>query len=317
MNHVLRACSASLALVAMSLHVAAAGRDRRVEVEPGVTLFVHEEGRGAPTVVVHGGPGLDSNYLAADLAPLARSRRLIFYDQRGSGRSTLRPDVTADRLVADLERLRTKLDLPRMALLGHSWGAGLAALYASKYPARVTRLVLVDAIPLTAEETALFGQALRSRLSPDEEVRLRDAAAARDLASTEQQHVDACRAYWDVLIRAYYAEPAAASRSKGQMCAASGAALANGRLVIQSVFGALDEFDWRGQMSSLAVPTLVVHGDKDPIPLETAREWRQTLRNARLLVLPNAGHMSYVEQPEAFFAAVGTFLSGRSPKDAQ
>src|SRR5262249_41403337 len=73
-------------------------RDTRITVAPGVQLFVHEEGRGQPVIVLHGGPGLDSNYLAPDFAPLARHHRLVFYDQRGSGRSTRASGVTADVL---------------------------------------------------------------------------------------------------------------------------------------------------------------------------------------------------------------------------
>src|SRR5579862_9366187 len=82
---------------------------RFVTVAPDVRLFVQEEGRGTPVVVIHGGPGLDSRSLEPDLEPLTRRHRVIFYDQRGSGRSTLSADVTADVMVRDLEALRQQL----------------------------------------------------------------------------------------------------------------------------------------------------------------------------------------------------------------
>src|SRR5207248_7381684 len=122
-------------------------RDMRVTVAPGVQLFVHEEGAGPPVIVVHGGPGLDSNYLAPDLQPLSQAHRVIYYDQRGSGRSTLSNRVTADMLVSDLDALRQRLRLSKIALLGHSWGSGLAALYAAAHPESVSRLVLVSSMP--------------------------------------------------------------------------------------------------------------------------------------------------------------------------
>lgn len=92
------------------------------------------------------------SYLAADLEPLAARRTLLFYDQRGAGRSTLVTDSTsldAQRFAEDLEALRAHFGMPRLTLLGHSWGAGVAALYAARHPERVGRLLIVDAIPAT------------------------------------------------------------------------------------------------------------------------------------------------------------------------
>src|SRR5438105_2969690 len=114
--------AAAFALATPPPSISARSTDRMIRVAPGVELFVHEEGRGDPVLVLHGGPGLDSRYLSPDLAPLARHHRVIYYDQRGSGRSTVVADVTADVLVSDLEALRRALNLRQAPVLGHSWG---------------------------------------------------------------------------------------------------------------------------------------------------------------------------------------------------
>src|SRR5687767_9821477 len=95
----------------------------------GVRIAYRIVGTGRDTlIVIHGGPGLTMDYLAADFEPLARRHALVFYDQRGTGRSTLVTDSTAltgARFAEDLEALRRHLRLERVNLLGHSWGAGV------------------------------------------------------------------------------------------------------------------------------------------------------------------------------------------------
>jgi proline iminopeptidase len=291
--------------------------ERFVTVAPDVRLFVQEEGRGTPVIVIHGGPGLDSRSVAPDLEPLARHHRVIFYDQRGSGRSTLSTDVTADVMVRDLDALRQRLGLARVALLGHSWGGGLAALYASAHPTRVSRLVLVSSMPLRAITLDVMEHNLFSRLTADESGKLRRIVHARLNATTEEEDVSSCRDYWAILLKAYYADPAAAARSRGEVCAGSGAALANGLRVNGSVLEGLGHFDLTSKMSRLRMPTLVIHGDVDPLPVESASQWAKTVPGARLLILPNSGHAPFVEQPDLFFHAVDQFLDGRWPSGAR
>jgi proline iminopeptidase len=303
MKQLLCAC-----LVSASTAFASDAAERLVTVASGVQLFVKEIGRGSPVVVLHGGPGLDMNYLVDDLAPLADRHRLIFYDQRGGGRSTLSTGVTADQHVADLDRLRRQLRLRRLTLLGHSWGGGLAALYAIAHPDRVDRLILADAIPARRSGLQGYRQELESRLTEDELARYRDALALREHARSPDEHVAACRAFWGVFARAYFSDPAAASRDKGDLCAVPGEAIANGLAANESVMGRLGDYDWRAAASRLRVPVLVIHGARDPIRLDNAREWADTIPNAKLVVIPDAGHMSYVEQPDRFFSAVEAFL---------
>jgi proline iminopeptidase len=288
-------------------------------VSDGVRLFIHEEGKGQPVIAIHGGPGFSSAYMAPDLAPLAAGFRVVYYDQRGTGQSTVVTEpakLTATAFVADLDVVRASTGVQRVTLFGHSWGAGLAALYAIAHPDRVERLVLVDALPPRATPyLSQFQTALQSRFSQADEAAL---AAARDrrAKATDADTQDACRAYYLVFGRAYLADPTSISRVRGDFCAGPPPALRNSANVNRSVLGSLGEFDLRPQLLSVKVPTLIVHGDRDPIPLESAREWATSLGQGRLLVIADSGHFPFVEKPDAFFEPVMAFLNGRWPTAA-
>ena len=122
------------------------GRSGYVAGAAGVRLFYWLDGDGPDTVVVlHGGPGFNLEGLRPDLGQLAQKHTLLYFDQRGSGRSEM-PDtlrLTAALMVEDLEALRRAFHLDRLTLLGHSWGGGLAVLYAARYPDEVRQLILV------------------------------------------------------------------------------------------------------------------------------------------------------------------------------
>ena len=115
----------------------------------GVSLFVRRIGSGPPTVVLHGGPGAHHDYLLPGFDALAVGRELIYYDQRGGGRSPVPRDVPVGwtEQVADLEALRERWSLDRLTLAGYSWGALLALLYALDHPQRVERLALISPAP--------------------------------------------------------------------------------------------------------------------------------------------------------------------------
>ena len=101
------------------------------------SLYSREIGQGQPIIVLHGGPDFDHGYLLPDLDRLADAFRLIYYDQRGRGRSAdhVRPeDVTLASDVDDLDKVRQHFRLDSPALLGHSWGAVLALEYALRHP---------------------------------------------------------------------------------------------------------------------------------------------------------------------------------------
>ena len=120
------------------------GQEGYVSVQ-GARLYYKAMGDGVPIVVVHGGPGFDHMHMLP-VSRLADTYKLVFYDQRASGRSTGKVDrqsITAKRFVEDLKKIQRSLSLDKFHLLGHSWGAMLALLYGITYPEDLRTMVLL------------------------------------------------------------------------------------------------------------------------------------------------------------------------------
>ncbi len=291
-----------------------------IPASDGVQLYYQVDGEGGdPIVVLHGGPGLSMAYLEPDLAFLAGSRRrLIFYDQRGSGRSTVTADpmlINVGRHVEDLEMVRRFFDLGRMILVGHSWGAGLAVHYAARYPEHVARLLLVSPIPPRSSPYMIeFGRNLRKWMNEELRADLDAAAAAREGA---EDPLAACRAYWAIFIRGYLADPDHPPPLGGDVCGDPAEAVRNQETVLSLTMSPLGDYDWRPLARSIKARTLVIHGERDPIPMQAAVEWTVAFDRARLLAVPDSGHFPFAEQPSRFFDAADRFLRGHWPDGSE
>ena len=282
----------------------------------GVKLHYVLDGTAGDTVVVlHGGPGLNLETVRPDLAPLARRHHLLYFDQRGSGRSEM-PDslqLTADAMVEDLEALRRTFRLEPMTLLGHSWGGRLALLYAMRYPSRVRRMVLVGSLPLRGLPWGdEYFATQRARRGDAEEAR---RAALDSVIPSAADPYPACREQMRLFLRGVAATPEIAQRIRGDGCAGTPENLRAHAMVNRLVFQSIStdsggSWDWRGRTAAIAMPALVVHGADDPLPLSSAEKLAAALPGSRLVVIPGAGHYPHAEQPEAFFPPVERFLDG-------
>jgi proline iminopeptidase len=281
----------------------------------GAKIFYEVAGSGDDTaVVVHGGPGAGINDSRPDLEPLARDRVVIFYDQRGGGRSEL-PDTMLlgpAQYVGDLEAVREHFGLEKMNLVAQSFGAIVVAEYLRAHPDRVARMVfLAPTGPNRAEAARFYGRApetsdtagLRRRL--DIMRSLMEGRAADPVA--------ACREFeaLDTRLRLMYAG------RKGTTCDMPVQALRyhyqyTARLAPQA-FG---KWDFTNSFSEVTAPVLVVHGERDTLGLAMNRSWARAIPNGRLLVIPDAVRAAYAERPDAVFPAIDEFLGGRWPNGA-
>lgn len=291
-----------------------------VETPDGLQIFQRTLGSAADTLfVLHGGPGFAMDYLVDDLAPLARHLRLVFHDQRGTGKSSLVTGAAAlhaERLVDDIEALRGRSGLERIHLLGHSWGAGLAALYALRYPERVGRIVLVGPIPPRKSGLVRTFEGIAANRPADEAARLQ---AASEAWRADPGNADTCRAFYRIWYAPFFGDRSMLDRTRGDFCAGTPASLRNKvEHVDRYTLESLGDYDWRQALRSVQAPTLVVHGSVDVIPVETAREWTAALPDSRLMLMEGIGHFPYLEAREPFIEAVSRFVqSGRWPADAR
>jgi proline-specific peptidase len=298
---------------------AAVVREGEVETDDGVRLYYRVEGEGPDTVVVlHGGPSLGHAYLAPDLVPLARGRVVVHYDQRGIGRSSPLTDperLTIDRHVEDLDALRAHFGLERLTLLGHSWGAMLAARYGAAHPHRVERILLLDPMAPARDPFMAMGNAraqamVRVRLNEPARARLDSLAATAEVADPGEL----CRERYSLLTPIFFEDPGRRARSRADFCAGTPVTMRNRPEVDAAIFGSLGEWDVRPALGHVRSPVLVVRGAEGAIPREAMDAWVQAFPNARLLTIEGAGHYPHVDRPEVFFPAAEVFFGGGWPE---
>jgi proline iminopeptidase len=260
----------------------------------------------APTLLVlHGGPGAHHDYLLPQMLELSDTWQLVFYDQRGGGKSATedRTPITWRTHVEDLDRVISEMAIDPLVIVGYSWGGLLAMLYAIEAAAGRTthhpdRLVLIDPAPVNRDYRGAFETEFARRQSGADVTALRAELAASGL---RERDPDAFRQRnFELSVAGYFAHPGAAHdltpfRVTGR--------------VQQSVWESLGEFDLLapGQLNSVSIPVLIVHGRQDPIPLESSEAAARAL-GAELVVIEDSGHVPYVEQPDELFRRIRSFL---------
>lgn len=269
-----------------------------------VPLYQRRVGAGPPVVVLHGGPGAHHDYLLPGFDALATGRTLIYYDQRGGGRSPVGRDVPVGwrEHVADLEDLRQEWGLDRLTILGYSWGGLLALLYAVEHPTRVNRLALVSPAPAWREARDEFEQRFAARTMTPELQEARTALRRSGLRETDPaRHA---RRLFELAVAGYFHDPSQATE------------LTPFRVTERTraeVWESLGAYDLRPGLRGLVLPALVLHGDDDPIPWASAREVATCLQG-EFVLLPECGHVPHVERPGQFVATLDRFLpSGPMP----
>ncbi|HEX4737575.1 MAG TPA: alpha/beta hydrolase [Allosphingosinicella sp.] len=316
-----------LVLLLLSLLLAAPSapaldREGFVVTDDGARLHYRVEGQGPETlVVVHGGPANSMESIRPDFAPATAGRRIIYYDQRGNGGSSLDMDparLAIGRHVADLEAIRAHFGLQKMNLLGNSWGGLLVSYYAVAHPDRVARLVLHDPAPPARPWLEAMSDEirLRSRALPEAERRAFGAASDPLSWYRAPDPLVPCRTFMQILFRLYAYDIKAPGDTHSDPCAGGPEAVRRQLIVNKRIWAGLPDYDIRPQLGRVTAPVLILYGEADPVPRAAAEAWAAGYPNARLLVVRHAGHLSHVEQPAVFFAALDTFLRGHWPAEA-
>lgn len=285
-------------------------------------LFYKIAGRPGPGVdtiiAIHGGPGLDLESIYNDFASgLGRRHVVIFYDQRGGGKSELPSDTSrlvAARQIQDLDEVRQHFGLTKVTLVAHSYGPLLAASYAIAHPDAVKKMVFFGPVPpRRGDFFTRYGQNINARLDSAQRASLaRFGGIMTSDSSSDDAIRTACRAYWTIGLRPRLASPNALRVVKSDLCATDpkgiryGMSTANG--VIMNSYG---DWDLRPSLRTLDVPLLVVHGQQETIPMDLIEEWVTSMPHARLVKVPNAAHFTYAEQPMMVWATVDRFLAQR------
>lgn len=273
-----------------------------VFADDGCRLWVEHVGDGPPLVLCHGGPGLWDTF--TDLGTrLAGVARVVRWDQRGCGRSDRRGPYTAARTIADLDTVREELAGPRMALLGHSFGATLALRYALTHPDRVSALIYVSGTGIDAERAwkPAYTRNLRSRLGTH--LRRWEELDSRDRTPDEDRE-------WAILQwSADFADHDGALRLAEQTATPwlginydhHAALSADDKHFLRTT-------DVVAHCRTLTVATLIVHGDRDIRPTSAVDSLHRALPNSTLVTLADVGHVPWMEAADQFSEVITDFI---------
>ena len=269
-------------------------------------LFYEVVGTGDPIVVVHGGPGLDHVYLRPGLDALATRHTVIYYDQRGTGRSTaelVESAINIRAFVDDIEALRQVLGYEQISVLGHSFGSLIALDYAVRYPENLKALILMNPVEPGSRYQEETATRQRERMTERdaaemEELRATEGFAARDPATLSQVY------------RIAFRQTLRNRELIGQLnLDLANTTAKNGQDVARLLGVSLGTVDWWDKIPQIMVPTLVLHGRYDTFPVDMSRELAEAFPVGTFEVL-NSGHFPYLEDRDGLLSAISGFFAG-------
>jgi proline iminopeptidase len=317
--NIVKAVCVLLVIIAAEAGAGPAAHESRVDV-PGASLYVRTIGHGEPVIVLHGGPDFDTAYLLPDLDRLADAYRLIYYDQRGRGRSAARvrvEDVTLASELADLDAVRRHFGLDAPVILGHSFGTVLALEYALRYPGRQAKLILMSPAPASAADVAMLREYYLRRIGA-QMAKQREIVAG---AAYQAGDPDAVLARYRIHFRPAFAAAAPYERLMAAMGVAFREQGAAGILLARAIEDRLyidtwqvANYDLHPRLRALGVPTLVTWGEEDFIPSGVAEHAAAAIPGAQLVKLEHCGHFTFIECPQATRAAIDGFLRTTRPR---
>lgn len=286
----------------------------------GVMIYYLTLGRGEPLIIMHGGPGASHDYFLPYLLPLARHNRLIFLDERGSGRSQKledRTQYTIENMVEDIEAVRQALNLGKINLLGHSYGGALVQAYALKYQNNLSHLILGSTWSSSVALNQIF-VAMKQKMTPELRERIDKLEAAGLFGHGKPYEQNRYTAEYMVAAwgEGYFPylyqgrpdpnyDPVAAGNTSWDLYREMWGE--HGEFIID---GNLKSVEYTDRLSSIKVPTLILVGDHDECDPSLSKTMQSKIAGSKLVIFPKAGHMTFVDDPSLFISTVDGFLHG-------
>lgn len=281
--------------------------EKTIEIN-GVQHYFRIKGKGKPMLILHGGPGLSHNYMFPYFDELAADYQLIFFDQRGSGKTDFPKDTSSinmDAFVEDIEAIRNHFNIEKITLLGHSWGSILALNYAAKYQNNVNQLVLVSPAPAntnfyetmvsnmhkkrTEEETKELVQIMMSKAFDKRET---------DIFTKAMKIGDKVNLYEPSKIDELYDLHNYSQETATKFWFTS-------NLMERHFFN----YNIADKIKDISIPTLIVIGDMDNVPFASSQLISDNLKNARMEVIKSTGHYPFFEANKAFVKVLKDYFN--------
>lgn len=267
-------------------------------------IYVKTEGHGEPLIMVHGGPGLDHSYLQPHFDGLLDHHRLIYFDQRGAGRSSADLDeesMTFYNMVADIDAIRKELGYETVSVLGHSFGTLLAMQFALDYPDRVNKLILVNPVGGSTEYMDGYQQILEVRATDEDQQERKEILESDAMKENKPEAYQ--RLFYNTFKAHFY------DRSKlNDLNLWFPQDMAGRQQLLKHLAVEMGSFNLYDRLSELQKPVLIAHGDFDVIPVYEAKILHGHLPDSELTVYENTGHFAFIEAREQLINDIREFL---------
>jgi len=276
-------------------------------------LYVEEEGRGTPLVLINGGPGGTHHYFHPWFSRAKKYARVIYYDQRGCGLSDFNPGekgYSVDQAVSDLDAIRKALDIDKWIVLGYSYGGFLAQYYTLHYPEHTAGMILLGSTPNVREDTGPSRQ--REFISEEEQNRLREVT--QQLIKYDKEKDISRKEYIQIMIynnflngdwkRQHFCRPSLERIAQNALYEWDHDENFNG--ILNSSRGRVDLTE---AFNNNPIPTLILEGQWD---LTWGEKKKDIIKNnhphGEMVVFENSGHGIYDEEPDRFFSVLKNFF---------
>lgn len=268
-------------------------------------IYYKTIGEGEPILVLHGGPGLSMDYFFPHFYDFAKHYKLIFFDQRYSGRSggIIDSNLTTEIFVEDIEALRKELLIKNFHLMGHSWGSFVALSYAIKYPKNLKSLLLISPLNPNLNSYKDLEKNRRERFSETDQRKLGEIMLSNEFTEGDPLTLER---FWKIVFKVYLFEEELIDEIDLQV------QLKNAKspfILFDKLYPTIDSVVVFKQLKKFNKPTLIIHGNYDPLPYKYSNELALKMKNAKFELLNNCGHFPFVEKKDEFFSSISIFLN--------
>ncbi len=271
----------------------------------GTRLYYKTMGTGDPIVVLHGGPGFDHRQFLPYIWDLAEKHEVILYDQRGTGMSSGPVDaasINIETFIADIEGIREAFGIEKMNLLGHSFGGVLAMHYAIEHPDKLESLILCSTTASEKSFDEMRTTYEANRLAEDTEL-LEQIYTSEAFQNNDPEAIER---FWRVFFKPYFADQSLVSELDLKFTKNT---IENSNAVAGLLMESIGKFDLHDALkAAVKCPTLVIHGDADPLPAKCAERIHQSIDGSKLVIAADSGHWLFVDATETFTSSILEFL---------
>jgi proline iminopeptidase len=254
--------------------------------------------------MLHGGPGGDHLRFKQHSLELQEVAQLVFIDHRGSGLSkkTHQKEYTLENNIEDIEALRIHLGLEKICLLGTSYGGMVAQGYATRYPKRLEKLILVATAPsyasLDAAKEILLAKGNKKQIAISQHLWEGTFKNAKHVAK-----------FFDIMNSLYSTK----TKKNSKLSYSKSKTVWSHEALNEGFGGFLQHFNFISQLKKISCPTLVLAGQHDWIcNPEQSKIIAKNIKHAELKIFRNSGHAVAVDAHKEYIKSIKKFLKGRA-----